>query len=191
MVTWLPFYLVHERRLSIQSMAKMAGVYYLVDAASAITTGWFSDFWIRRSFPPTLVRKSAMAIGHTTAAIALAGCVLAGPHAYMAWLLAVGTGSGMTGSGIYAFCQILAGPKAAGRWTGFQNGFANLAGIVAPALTGFIVNRTGNFQVALAITAAVSIAGGFAWVFAIGPLEQVTWATDRRGLPANAEHSAS
>lgn len=178
MVTWLPFYLVHERHLSMQSMAKTAGVYYVVDAASAITTGWFSDFCIRRGFTPTLVRKSAMAIGHTTAAIALAACILAGPHTYLAWLLVVAAGCGMQGSGIYAFCQILAGPRAAGRWTGFQNGFANLAGIVAPALTGFIVNRTGNFHIALAITAAASVAGGFAWVFAIGPVEQVTWTTD-------------
>jgi len=114
MVTWLPYYLVHDRHLSVDSMAKIAAVYYLVDATSAIATGWFSDFWIRRGFTPTLVRKSAMAIGHTTAAIALAGCVLAGPHTYLPWLLIVGAGSGIGGSGIYSFCQILAGPKAAG-----------------------------------------------------------------------------
>ncbi len=186
MVTWLPFYLVHERQLSVHSMAVTASVYYLVDAASAIATGWFSDFWIRRGLTPTRVRKSAMLIGHSAAAIALAGCALAGPTTYLAWLLVAGVGSGMSGSGIYAFCQILAGHKAAGRWTGFQNGFANLAGIVAPALTGFIVNRTGNFQMALAITAAVSLAGGFAWVFAIGPLREVTWAGDHPTLPGAA-----
>ena len=188
MVTWLPFYLVHERQLSVHAMAITASAYYLLDAASAIMTGWFSDFWIRRGFTPTLVRKSAMAIGHTTAAIALAGCALAGPHTYLAWLLAAGVGSGMAGSGIYAFCQILAGPKAAGRWTGFQNGFANLAGVVAPALTGFMVNQTGHFQAALAITAGVSLAGGLAWVFAIGPLREVIWPGQHSGVPAAAGH---
>jgi len=183
MVTWLPFYLVHERHLAIESMAKTASLYYLVDAASTIVTGWFSDFWIRHGFTPTLVRKAAMAIGHITSAIALAGCVVAGPHTYLIWLLAVGVGSGITGSGVYAFCQILAGPKAAGRWTGFQNGFANLAGIVAPALTGWIVNRTGSFQMALVITAGVSVVGSLAWVFAVGPLEQVRWKTAQEELP--------
>jgi MFS transporter, ACS family, D-galactonate transporter len=161
-----------------------------MDAASAMGTGWFSDFWIRHGFTATLVRKSAMAMGHTTAAIALAGCVVAGSDTYVWWLLVVGVGSGMTGSGIYAFSQILAGPKAAGRWTGFQNGFANLAGVVAPALTGLIVNRTGNFQMALAITAAVSMAGAFAWISAIGRLEQVIWARVARDLAVSAEHSA-
>ncbi|MGC2181950.1 MAG: MFS transporter [Terriglobales bacterium] len=185
MVTWLPYYLVHERQLSVHSMAITASLYYLVDAAAAIATGWFSDFWIRRGLTTTRVRKSAMVIGHSTAAIALAGCALAGSHTYLAWLLAAGVGSGMAGSGIYAFCQILAGPKAAGRWTGFQNGFANLAGIVAPALTGFVVGRAGNFQMALAITAAVSLAGGLAWVFAIGHLREVIW-SDRIVLPVAA-----
>ena len=177
MVSWLPFYLVHERQLSIAAMSKTAGAYYLVDAATTIATGWLSDFFIRYGHSPTLVRKSAMFLGHMTGAIALAGCAMAGPHTYMAWLFIAGAGSGISGSGIYAFCQILAGPKAAGRWTGFQNGFANLAGVVAPALTGFIVNRTGNFQIALSITALVSGLGALAWVFAIGPLEQITWTT--------------
>jgi ACS family D-galactonate transporter-like MFS transporter len=190
MVTWLPFYLVHERHLAIEAMAKTAGLYYLVDAATTIVTGWFSDFWIRHGFTPTLVRKAAMAIGHLTSAIALAGCVVASPDRYIAWLLAVAVGSGITGSGVYAFCQILAGPKAAGRWTGFQNGFANLAGIVAPALTGWIVNRTGSFQTALGITAAVSVVGALAWVFAVGPLEQVRWRTERDELTAVSAPSA-
>src|SRR6266487_5688850 len=43
MITWLPFYLVRERHLSMQSMARTASVYYLVDAVSAITSGRFSD----------------------------------------------------------------------------------------------------------------------------------------------------
>jgi MFS family permease len=177
MVTWLPFYLVHERHLSLESMSKTAGAYYIIDAAAAIATGWVSDFFIRHGHSTTVVRKSAMALGHTTAAIALAGCAMAGPHTYLIWLLAAGIGSGITGSGIYAFCQTLAGPKAAGRWTGFQNGFANFAGIIAPALTGFTVNRTGNFLMALAVTSVVTLAGALAWVFVIGRLEPVNWPT--------------
>ncbi|HWO34020.1 MAG TPA: MFS transporter, partial [Candidatus Acidoferrum sp.] len=72
MLTWLPFYLVRERHVSMQSMAKIASAYYAIEGVSAITTGWFSDFFIRRSYTPTLVRKSAMAVGHTVAGIALA-----------------------------------------------------------------------------------------------------------------------
>ena len=183
MVTWLPFYLVRERHLSMQSMASTAGLYYLVDAVSAITTGRFSDFWIRKGYTPTLVRKTVMAIGFATAAIAMAACA-AGPHIYLPWLMAVGIGSGMAGAGVFAFSQTLAGSQAAGRWTGLQNGFANLAGVVAPALTGFAVDRTASFAVPLAITAGVLVVGGLAWVFVVGRLKQANWAAKGEVLMA-------
>jgi MFS transporter, ACS family, D-galactonate transporter len=184
MVTWLPFYLVRERHLSMEVMAKLAGMYFLVDAASAISCGWLSDFFIRRRYTPTFVRKAAMALGHTIAGIGIAACVVSGPHTYLGWLITTAVGSGMTGSGLYAFAQTLAGPRATGTWTGLQNGFANLAGVIAPALTGFLVNRTGNFLAAFAITAAVSVAGSLGWVLAVRRLEQLFGTPEYRVVAA-------
>src|SRR5215467_2409577 len=57
MITWLPFYLVSARHLSMQAMATVAAIYYLADAASAVASGWLSDWWIRKGYTPTLVRK--------------------------------------------------------------------------------------------------------------------------------------
>lgn len=184
LVTWLPFYLVRERGLSMAAMARTAGLYYLVDAASSIVTGWLTDFFIRAGHTPTLVRKSAMGIGYTLAAFAIAGCALAGHGSYLIWLLVAGVGNGMGGSGVFAFSQTLAGPRAAGKWTGMQNGIANLAGIVGPALTGFILDWTGSFLAAFAITAAVSLSGALAWVFWVGRLEPTTWSTGGKALAA-------
>jgi MFS transporter, ACS family, D-galactonate transporter len=176
MLTWLPFYLVRERHLSMASMARIAGLYYLLDSVVAIATGWFSDFFIRHGHTPTLVRKSAMAIGLTTAATGLVSCALANSSLYLVCLILIAVGCGMAGSGLFAFSQTLAGAQAAGRWVGIQNGIANMAGVAGPALTGFTVDWTGNFLAALAITAAVSVAGGLAWVWGVGRLEQILWA---------------
>lgn len=180
MLTLLPFYLVRERHLSMQSMAKVASAYYAIEGLSAITAGWYSDFFIRRNYTPTLVRKSAMAIGHVIAAIALAGCAMATSHWYLLCLVAVGIGCGTARAGPFAFSQTLAGRHATGKWTGLQNGVANLSGVVAPALAGFLVDRTGRFVAPLAIAAAVLLAGGFAWVFVVGPVEQVSWKSESR-----------
>jgi MFS transporter, ACS family, D-galactonate transporter len=176
MLMWLPFYLVHERHLSIQDMAKTTAMYYLVDAMSAIATGWVTDFSIRNGFTTTLVRKSAMALGWTTAAIGLIGLGLAGPNSYLGWLIVAGVGCGIGQSGTFTFPQTLAGPQVAGRWVGLQNGIANLAGIIGPALTGFLVDWTGHFQAALALTAGVSMLAAMSWVFLVGRVEQVAWA---------------
>ena len=81
----------------------------------------------------------------------------------------------MSGAGVFAFSQTLAGPQAAARWTGLQNGFANLAGVVTPALIGVAVERTNSFSMAMTITVVTLIIGGFAWVFAVGRVEQVSW----------------
>ena len=182
MVTWLPYYLVRERQLSMATMSGIAGLYYLVDAACALTAGWLSDWFIRCGYTPTVVRKSVMAIGHTTAAIGLAGCAVAGSHSYLFFLMTIALGSGTAGSGVFAFSQTLAGPRMAGRWTGMQNGMGNFAGVIVPALTGFTVDWTGNFVAALAITAVASLAGVFAWVFGVGALEQVRWEREAKSL---------
>jgi MFS family permease len=191
MVTWLPSYLVLERHLSMTSMAKVAGLYYLVDATSAIATGFVQDFWIRQGRSPTLVRKSGMIAGFCVAAITLPGCALAGAHTFTYWLMLAGAGCGMTSPGILTFCQRLAGPRAVGTWYGAQNGFANFAGILCPALTGFVVDRTGNFVLPFAITSMLCVVGGVAWTFIVGRIEPIQWTPEKRvaiapvSLPAN------
>src|SRR5215470_3526468 len=91
--------------------------------------------------------------------------------------LAVGDGGGCGdwGSGVWTFTQTLAGPHAVGRWAGLKNGFDNLAGVICPALTGFTVDWTGHFHVAIGITAGICLLGAMVWVFAIGEIRQVDW----------------
>jgi ACS family D-galactonate transporter-like MFS transporter len=176
LISWLPYYLVRERGLSMASMARIAGVLYMVDSASAMMTGWVTDRFIRSGFTPTVVRKSAMGVGFAIAAIALGCCAVAGPHTYFWCLLAAGVGSGMSSAGTFAMGQTLAGPRAAGRWIGLQNGMGNLAGVTGPALTGFLIDWTGHFGAALGITALLAVAGGVGWTLIVGPVEETDWA---------------
>src|SRR6266496_5131163 len=179
-ITWLPFYLVHEQHLSLQHMVNIAALYYTVDAAAALATGCVTDFWIRRGFGAGLMRKTAMGLGWTTAAVGLLGCSSAGPHSYLAWLMVAGVGLGVGNANFWAFTQTLAGPRAVGRWAGLQNGFGNFAGIIGPALTGFTVDWTGHFQVALEITAGVCLLGVLVWLFLVGEFGQVNWVQPTR-----------
>jgi MFS transporter, ACS family, D-galactonate transporter len=182
MITWLPSYLVRERHLSLTTMAVVGSVYYAVDAGSAMLAGWIQDVALRRGYTATVVRKSVMVIGFSLAALSLIGCALAGGNSYLPWLLAAGIGCGMTGPGLYTFPQTLAGPGAVGKWYGWQNGFANLAGVIGPALTGLVVQETGNFFWPFAITAAICVFGVFDWQFIVGRVEPVNWA--QRSTPA-------
>ncbi|HKD53363.1 MAG TPA: MFS transporter [Steroidobacteraceae bacterium] len=179
MVTWLPLYLIHARHLSMSDTAKIAALYYGIDAAAALATGWVTDRCIRRGSGVGLVRKWAMAVGWITAASGFAGAASAGPESWFTWLLVTGIGLGIGNSGVWAITQTLAGPQAAGRWAGLKNGFSNLAGVICPALTGFTVEWSGDFRAALGITAAVCLVGAIAWVALIGEIRQVDWTRSR------------
>ena len=175
LITWLPFYLVRERHFSMQEMAKIGGVAYLLSALFGLGTGWASDRWIACGATPTLVRKTI-----TGGGLACSG-LFVGLAAFLPTresIVAITLGViffGVAASNLWAITQTLAGPVAAGRWTGFQNFIGNLSGVVAPAVTGFVLDRTGHFYWAFVITTGVALAGTLCWIFIVGRIEQVKW----------------
>ena len=174
-ITWLPYYLIRERQFSMSTMAKIGTVGYLCYSAGATLFGWLSDRWIAAGNSPTLVRKTFAGVGAGSAGLLLLGCVLAGPQVSVLLLLLGFGAGGMCGSNIWAITQTLAGPKMSGRWTGFQNFVGNLAGIIAPTVTGFVVGYTGRFFAAFAIMAAVSLLAALSYFFVVGPVKEIAW----------------
>jgi MFS family permease len=175
LITWLPFYLVRERHFSIDKMAKIGGTAYLLGACFSMLSGWLSDCWIMSGETPTRVRKTFTGGGLALAGIFLGVSDLTGPNVCVAMLMLGVIFFGVCSSNIWAITQTLAGPEAAGRWTGFQNFVGNLAGVVAPAVTGLVLDRTGHFYWAFAILTAVALIGTTSWLFLVGPVEQVVW----------------
>jgi len=177
LLTWLPFYLVRERHLSLAAMAKIAGLAYFLMAVAATSAGWASDRCIALGKTPTLVRKTFMVVGQVGAGISLAACVVSGPVLSVACLLLAAALWGISASNTWAITQTLAGPQAAGKWTGLQNFLGNLAGWIAPVVTGLVVDKTGRFFWAFIITAVIAVLGSLSWIFIVGALREVDWAT--------------
>ncbi|PYU67046.1 MAG: hypothetical protein DMG49_20095 [Acidobacteria bacterium] len=159
LLTWLPFYLMHERHFSLATMAKIAGLAYFLMAVAATSAGWVSDRGIASGKTLTLVRKTFMVVGQVGAGISLAACVVSGPALPVVCLLLAA-----------AFWGI-----SAGKWTGLQNFLGNLAGWIAPVVTGLVVDKTGRFFWAFIITAVIALLGSLSWIFIVGTLRQVDW----------------
>ena len=175
LVTWLPYYLLRERNFSQIAMAKIGGGVFLMMAISALLAGRVGDYWIRRGGTPTRARKTFMALAGLFVGIFLLLCVIGGQAQCVVSLLLAGFFFGFGTANVWPITQTLAGPRAAGNWTGFQCFVANLSGVVAPAVTGYILQRTGHFFWAFAICSALLLLGSLAWVFWVGPIEQVQW----------------
>jgi MFS transporter, ACS family, D-galactonate transporter len=153
------------------------GAAYVVCAAVAALCGRLSDRWIAAGATPTLVRKGFTSAGMAGAAIFVIPCVFASSRLATVMVVLVAASLGVSSSNVWAITQTLAGPHAAGRWTGIQNFVGNLGGAAAPALTGFVLGRTGHYFWAFAITAAMSLLSALAWAFWIGRVEPVQWAS--------------
>jgi len=182
LVTWLPFYLTRGRHLSMTDMAKAGSLIFFLSAVSTTTWGKLSDRWIAAGGELTHVRKSSMVIGHVGVGIFLAATAVTHGVVFIGILALTGIFLGISVCNGWAITQTLAGPLAAGRWTGMQNSIGNLAGWVAPTLTGFLVDKTGSFHWPFFITAGIAWIGAFSWGWVVGPVEQVDWGKHARSV---------
>lgn len=185
LMTWLPFYLVNERHFSMNSMAGMGALAYLVTAATTTVTGWIGDRAIAAGATPTRVRKTCTGAGLGFSTIIVGVAAVRDPALSMVFLLLACVAFGVYSSSHWAITQTIAGPQAAGKWSGLQNFVANLAGVAAPVFTGFVVERTGHFFWAFAASAAVVLVGAAIYIFGLGPVEPVSWvgATPKPDMP--------
>ncbi|HYO83121.1 MAG TPA: MFS transporter [Bryobacteraceae bacterium] len=175
LLTWLPTYLVKERGYSMEGMARVGGFAYFAIAAATIVAGWFSDRWIASGATVTKVRKTIVVGGLLGSTIILPVAAVQDLHVSIVLLLLACVSFGVYVSNHWAITQTLSGPLAAGRWTSIQNGVGNLSGIVAPWLTGVVVERTGSFHLAFVAAAAVALTGALLWGMAVGPVKEVAW----------------
>ncbi len=162
-------------------MAVTTGAAYLCVTVSSLMSGWISDRWIASGASPSLVRKTFVGIGQIGSGIALLCCATSNSTAsVVALLLSFGFYGAYVGH-IWAVTQTLAGPRGSGRWMGVQNFVGSIAGIAAPWITGIIVNRTGNFFWAFAITAILVVVGTFGWFVIVHRIEPITWGKQEPG----------
>lgn len=176
LVSWLPAYLEEERGFSKSSMALLGSLPFWAMAVTAILGGWLSDRRIAAGADPTAVRKGFMIAGFLFCAAFLWAAAAARDAAACVGFLTVACASlGLYTSNAWAVTQTLAGPAAAGRWSGVQNCVGNLGGVASPALTGWIVRETGSYSLAFAAASLALAAGAFAYLLLIRRVAPLAW----------------
>ena len=185
MLTWLPTYLVKARGLSIEHMTAIATSGFAINAASALASGWAIDRWVRAGRSPTLVWKIPMGLGSMVGLAASIGFAVLPISGCIACLCLFMVLSGCTSVGYFAIPQLLAGPRAAARFVGISNMCGGIAGIIAPALTGIMVDATGAYWPAFILIGLVYFLGVVGWVIVLPKVEPIRW-TNAPGPPVIA-----
>jgi MFS family permease len=159
LLSWLPSYLVRERQFSMNSLSVGGALPFFLMAITSIGGGILSDRWISRGASPVRVRRGFLVAGLLMTAVFLPTVLLPRIEWALAGLFLSCLSLGVYASNLWPLTQTLAGPMAAARWTGFQNAFGNLAGIVGPIVTGWIVAYTGRYAFAFLAAGLACLAG--------------------------------
>ncbi len=191
LLTWLPYYLVNERHFSMETMARMGALPPIFSGGATMLAGWLSYRALRAGASTTRVRKTCTVAGLGGATVVLLVPAVSSTTAAMTILLLASVAYGVFASSHWTITQTIAGPLAVGRWSGMQNFTGNLAGVVAPWLTGLVVERTGNFFWAFVAVGGVVLLGACSYLLGLGEVAEATWSTsDASALgaakPANA-----
>ena len=116
-----------------------------------------------------------MVVSHAVSIGAMAGMMVLPVEGAIACLFIYEIFLGFCSPATFAIGQTMAGPLATGRWIGIQNFCGNLAGILAPAITGLLVASTGNYTLAFLLACLVNGLGILGWGIILPRVQPVTW----------------
>lgn len=171
-VSWLPGYLILERKMTLLKSGIIGSLPFWVGMLGTLGGGWLGDYLIRRGVSTTVSRKSILGAAMTASTV----MVIAAAFVERNWLavtfltLCVGCLRMATGSG-NAVAIDLAPPSLVGSLASIQNFFGSIGGLLAPIVTGYIVQSTGSFVGALITAGGMALFGAISYVFLMGKVE--------------------
>ncbi|HUS05284.1 MAG TPA: MFS transporter [Bryobacteraceae bacterium] len=166
-LTWLPSYFVEHWKLSLTSMGVYSAFSFGGMAIVAILAGAVADRMIARGADPIRVRKGFTVAGLAVASTEIIGILSGSKDIAVAFSIISLAGLGLATANYWALTQSLMPGAAIGRIAGVQNFASNLSGIVAPILTGRLIQVTGSYYAPMAVVSGLLIAGVAAYVFLV------------------------
>jgi ACS family D-galactonate transporter-like MFS transporter len=166
-MTWMPAYFVERRHLSLTSMGLYTFFSFSGMAAMAALAGWAADRMIARGGNAVRVRKAFTIAGFLMASTEVIGGLSDSVGIALFFAVFSLTGLGLATANYWALTQTLIPGGAIGRIVGIQNCAANLPGILAPILTGWLKETTGRYDAPIQATWVFLIVGILAYVFLV------------------------
>ena len=172
-VTWLPTYLVDERKMTILKSGFVSALPFLAGVVGTLAGGWIADRMIANGRSSTFTRKSIIGGGLIGSTV----MVIAAAYTENVWL-AVGFITLCVGSLRLATASCNALPidlaprNVLGSVTAIQNFFGNIGGTLAPLLTGYLIKYSGSFVSSLVAAGGMAALGAFSYVLIVGDLHK-------------------
>jgi MFS family permease len=168
---WLPAYLEMARHLSVPKTGWLAAVPFFFGFLGSLVGGWSCDALARAGLSPILSRKAPIGAGLVAGGAFTAVAIFAGADAeVLAAISAALFFANVAGAAVWALAITVAPANATASVGAIQNFGGLVGGAIAPLATGLLVEATGSFVPALAVTAAAAIGGAMVYLIGVGRL---------------------
>lgn len=162
-LSWYPVFLTEEHGIDLENLAWAGALPWIAGAIGTALGGIMSDRIARRTQAPFAVRRwSAVVCLGAGALLCLPVAAVGGTFSAVALLAAALLLLYLSNAQFFALVEDCVHPARLGSVTGFVHFCANLAAIVAPAATGFLVDHLDSWPAAFGLAGGLALVGALA-----------------------------
>lgn len=152
---WLPGYFLSQHKLDLKSVGWYLTIPWLVSAVFLKMGGVISDTLYKKTGSSRLSRSHLIWSSQLLAAVCFLILGFSNSLTHSIIFLSLGLGFGMMAQSAFFSVNIDVAKERAGSCQGVTSGCLALAGIIAPLLTGWLIDLTGTYQTAFFLLAGL------------------------------------
>lgn len=154
---WLPGYFLSQHGLNLKSVGWYLTIPWLTAALFLKIGGIISDWLFQKTGSSRLARAHLIWVSQLLAAVCFVILGFTNSFGYSLFLLSLGLGFGFMPQPAFFSINIDVVKERAASSQGVTSSCLSLAGIIAPLVTGWMVDLTGNFKGAFLLLAGFSV----------------------------------
>jgi sugar phosphate permease len=180
LLTWMPAYITMSRGFSTLGMGRILSTPLFVMAVTNILAGWLADRLSSRTGKPFWVRIWFSAAGLTGSASILLLNATTGRGPVLPILVLSICSFGIASSNFWTISQSASPVAIVGRAIGFLNTLSQIAGAVAPIVTGWSLGPQKDFRFAILVAGICPLIAAACLIIAGTGLPKLIGALERR-----------
>ena len=154
--------------------ASFAAIPWMCATVSDLAVGgWLIDHLIARGHDETRVRKTVLLAGMCGGLAVFGATTTTDPVTAIVWISVALSGLAAAAPVGWSLPSLIAPRESVGTLGGILNFGNQVAGILAPIVTGYILDHTQSFSLAFSVAAAFLAVGIAGYLFLLGRIEAI------------------
>lgn len=156
-MTWLPSYLSHTYGMDLRQVGLFSVLPWLLAAVLLLGTGRLSDSLLKKTGRLRMARSHPIWISQLLAALSIVPIILTHSETTALIFVSLAVALGLAANSTFYAVNVDVATARSGTALGVMDAFFAIAGFAAPAITGWLVNISGNFHAAFWLMAGLSL----------------------------------